>query len=431
MARSIRILVVVLLLAVLAGAWVPPAGAGSAAAGSLRVGDSVFWTGPGALEPIRDEYPPWSTIYDTLWGESYYWDYSIEVAEPAYRLRAAIDYPPLHEGRWYDISLIDPSGTYHYPEGYGWSQEVFVKEPAVGAWTIQVWTRSDPEGAAFRLRAKLEDKPHPPDRPRVLPPNLRVEPPFGLTFDFAEDWVGAPPAPIGSVPPSCSPDETTEDQVIKCLRIYVGAQNSGAGPLLLEFSPVEDAYGSAQVYQVLYKSDDTKEKRKAGHYYYHLSHAHYHFSGFATLELFRVTDRDEGTLQKAGVGNKQGFCLSETFMNTWNRFIQVSIRATPTDCGLVHPPDGATMGLSNGWTDVYSAGTPGNYVEFGDNPDGYYVIRAGVDQSKQILETDEADNLGYTYIKVVGDDMKILERGHGSDPWDPDKIVIREWWRAL
>lgn len=35
---------------------------------------------------------------------------------------------------------------------------------------------------------------------------------------------------------------------------------------------------------------------------------------------------------------------------------------------------------------------------------------------------------GYTYIKVKGDDITVLERGRGKDPWDPNKVIVRDWW---
>jgi len=79
------------------------------------------------------------------------------------------------------------------------------------------------------------------------------------------------------------------------------------------------------------------------------------------------------------------------------------------------------LGLGTGWGDIYVYGLDGNYVEFGENTDGLYVVRSIADAFNDVLETDESDNQGYAYIKVSGNNIKVLERGHGSSPWDPAK----------
>ena len=62
-------------------------------------------------------------------------------------------------------------------------------------------------------------------------------------------------------------------------------------------------------------------------------------------------------------------------------------------------------------------------MEFDGQGDGLYVIRSTVDAANAILETDETDNTSYALIKVVGRSIDIIERGRGTDPWDPAKIV--------
>jgi hypothetical protein len=48
-----------------------------------------------------------------------------------------------------------------------------------------------------------------------------------------------------------------------------------------------------------------------------------------------------------------------------------------------------------------------------------------------VKETNEDDNTGYAFIKIKGEDVKLLERGCGDSPWDPNKVVIRDWWDRL
>jgi hypothetical protein len=33
------------------------------------------------------------------------------------------------------------------------------------------------------------------------------------------------------------------------------------------------------------------------------------------------------------------------------------------------------------------------------------------------------NNVAYTYFRVTGNDIHVIERGHSTSPWDPNKIV--------
>jgi hypothetical protein len=83
------------------------------------------------------------------------------------------------------------------------------------------------------------------------------------------------------------------------------------------------------------------------------------------------------------------------------------------------------LGLSPGWGDVYRWQRPGQYVDFGSNGDGLYVVRTTVDIENKILETNDNDNSAYALVKVVGDQVQLLERGWGTSPFDPHKVVFR------
>lgn len=60
----------------------------------------------------------------------------------------------------------------------------------------------------------------------------------------------------------------------------------------------------------------------------------------------------------------------------------------------------------------------------GLNGDGHYVIRMWADPVGGVLESNEVDNAGYTFFKVTGDEVKLIEAGRGSDPWDRCKILM-------
>lgn len=91
------------------------------------------------------------------------------------------------------------------------------------------------------------------------------------------------------------------------------------------------------------------------------------------------------------------------------------------DCDLVNGATATQIALGTGWADIYHWSLDWNYVEFGDNPDGHYVVRSVADAQGDVLESDESDNAGYAYIRVRGDQVAVLERGHGTSPWDPRK----------
>lgn len=85
-------------------------------------------------------------------------------------------------------------------------------------------------------------------------------------------------------------------------------------------------------------------------------------------------------------------------------------------------PTATQLGLGAGWADIYGYSLDGNYVEFGTNGDGRYVVRSVADANNDILESDERDNAGYAYIEIAGTQIRVLERGHGMSPWDPHKF---------
>lgn len=57
--------------------------------------------------------------------------------------------------------------------------------------------------------------------------------------------------------------------------------------------------------------------------------------------------------------------------------------------------------------------------------EGFYVLRGTADGDKQIVESDETDNVSYAFFEVSENGkVELIERGYGTDPWDPDKVVL-------
>ncbi|HEV3471825.1 MAG TPA: lysyl oxidase family protein, partial [Actinomycetota bacterium] len=216
-------------------------------------------------------------------------------------------------------------------------------------------------------------------------------------------------------------DEIAEHGARVCLRFSIGPENIGDGPFEVHYEPLEDDPYSGVIMQRIYRADRTYVEREAGTYEYHKTHAHYHHAAFGDLRLFRVTDRRTGAMRLAGEGPKQGFCMGPYKIAEWTRFAQDPVGNVERNCFLFNDPNGVTMGLERGWADVYTWELPGNYVEFGDNHDGYYVIQVKTDAHRDIKEIREDDNVAYAYIEVEGASIRVLERGYGAHPWDPHK----------
>lgn len=409
--------------ALLAGLLPPVAGAAEKPrlVGSLSVGESVFWNG------VRVKgYEPSPVMAPDPCDEGQCWSYSLRLAEPGYRLRVAIDVPMRDDE--FDFALLDPKGD-RAASGVNRGQynaETSVVQPEPGLWTIRVSTE-DATDSAFRMRAKLEGRPSKSTSLRPTPPNLQVIPPFEFGFVAPANPLNGswppddlnPPLQAGPLAPvSCAADETAEDGAIRCLRFSAGPTNDGTGPFHLLLG------GDGKVQQRVYREDGSFFDRPAGEHEFHKTHAHNHYKDVLTYRLFKVTDRKRGRFEEVGRGVKSGFCPADQAFADWRSFDQAAAYSTPGDCRT-------TMSLSTGWGDVYRWQRPGQYVEFGDNSDGVYVVRATADIKRQVLETEESDNSGYALIRIEGSEIEILERGRGLHPWDRDKTILPDWWRRL
>jgi hypothetical protein len=291
----------------------------------------------------------------------------------------------------------------------------------------------DPAYAQFRLRALLERSA--PRRSRAktpVLPNLRLVPPYEFTFTGGLGSVGGLGVGGGVEGTGCTPDDIAEFRPVRCLRFSVGPANLGPGPFEMVFEQGQGIVVPGQARQRVHLADGTVTERVAGQFEYHKTHAHYHHTGFGTLELMKVTDARRGKLVKAGEGPKQGFCTADIMLADWWSFANADQNATPSQClaeggGTGHNnPTGTAMAISAGWADLYSWEQDGNYVDFGTNTDGRYVVRSTTDAAGHVLEANERDNSSYAYIEVRGTTIRVLERGVGTSPWDPRKQVARD-----
>lgn len=382
---------------------------------TLAVGESAFWEGTATTDLTT---------------------YELGVERGGARLRVAVDHDGYTDA--FTVRLRDPEGQ--AVPGAGVGLETFAMDPDPGTWTVQV-VREDASAGSFRVRAKLERAPVVPRRPVQLRPNLRAEAPYDFTFSYTEAACGLvsdcseiAPAPI---PPMCAPDETAEDAAVRCLRFSFGYQNAGRGPLELRFGEFDPVTRSVPVTQRIFLSDRTPlgyddndyVERPAAGATYHEIHGHFHYDNVFGAQLYRVVDEATGKMEPVAEVAKRGACAHDIAFVDFERFFQDPQHTADSgsDCNFTFtdPTSPAIrIGLSPGWGDVYTAGLSDNYVDFGISPDGLYVVQVQADVDGTIAETNETDNFGYSFIRVAGLEVELLERGRGRSPWDPDKVVV-------
>ncbi|HEX2241327.1 MAG TPA: hypothetical protein VHJ82_09335 [Actinomycetota bacterium] len=367
---------------------------------ALRSGEALFWSGPS--ESARC---PKST--------SDCWEYALHVEEGAWRLRIGIDHATV--GDVFEVQVFRPSGgsAGSFSPGNGlYSAELIDENPQPGRWRIEVRPADDVSDPRFQMRAKLESAPLPQSR-RLAPPNLQVQPPYNFTFQFPvtdggfRNLDGRAYGVPG--PASCHPEEYAQENAVRCLRMTFGVRNVGLGPMALFYRDFEST-AEQTLYQRVYRLDGSSFDREAGVARFHASHGHYHHDEAIALRLFRVDDPKAGSLEPIGAEHRKGFAHRDELLREWDYFYPIW--------------DWDGFGLSPGWADYYEWDRPGNYIDFGVSLDGRYVLRMTADPGRGVLESNEKDNVGYSYIEVSGTTIEVLESGLGRDPWDPCKIVL-------
>ena len=435
-------------------AIVAPSALGALKVIALHERQAAFWNGP----MIGDERVPDPSMCGVA-GPCV--RYSVRVlGTHAKVLRAALQ--TADESNNWGLVLIDPaghvvsSGTTYELGGLGenFNVEIWAHHPTPGTWTVEVVPENVQHGT-FEMRVALDPTVvWPATDPKLghgqrrtgvynVPPDLAADAPWALTFQQPTPMLAletgnvlaaaglhhANASVAGQSLYNCLPEETIQQGAHRCLRFSSGFSSLGPG--------IFEVYGSSAgpvaptggpLYQDIYRSNGTHWSRRAGKFTFHDIHAHYHVLGIATFDLYRVLPGHR--LIKAGKVLKEGFCLGNVKIFNWYSFAQAEIDPSSRDnCEPSPQPNGTWrfyQGIAPGWEDVYVWQTSGQYVDFSGQPDGTYLLRMVVNPYGYLLEADaghDHNNVAYTLFNVTGDSVYVLERGRGTSPWDPHRIL--------
>jgi hypothetical protein len=465
-------------------------GASSAAAdqsvGSLRSGQSMYWNGP-QVASARVDAPALCGSQGTCYrytvrvtsAHAKVLRASLRTADDSNGWEVAI----------YDPSGIEAAdGSTYTLHGVAedFDVEDWVPNPQPGLWTIEVvpnnvkngtftmraavdpavvWPSSDPtlqtvhstrtvRTCTKRKHGKRAVRHCSVRRARTtrtiprtgvydVPPDLAADAPWHLTFEQPTPMVVVESgnflamagfhnssASVADQPVyDCLPEETVQQGGHHCLRFTSGFANLGPGKFeVFGSSNVPVAVNGGSLFQDVYRSNGTSYVRPSGFFTFHQIHAHYHVLGIAKFELYPVLAKDR--LGPPSDVLKEGFCLGDIKMYNWQSWAQAEVSPnSPDNCEPGLASDGMWRfyeGIDPGWEDSYKWQTSGQFVNFGDSPDGLYLLRVTVNPFHYILEADAGhatNDVAYTYFKVTGNDIQVIERGHGTSPWDPQRQV--------
>jgi hypothetical protein len=268
---------------------------------------------------------------------------------------------------------------------------------------------------AHGRRSAKPVRPLLPDLVSTTPANFHMETGQGAHFYFFMDR-GL------RHQPSCYPQETTglnqetptptADGPTRCLRWDQGEYNFGAGPL--ELHNYSNKGDGTNLYQRVYSTDGSITQKLAGAVKFSTTHGHFHAQGFQEIGLYaRRADGSRGKLV-ARPPNK-GICMVDIENGNFARTdrptnpLQMDLPGT-CDASIHQDPNDPTypdepylqMGITPGFADVYPWFVADQYIDVSKLPDGKYVLRATVNRSRRIRESDYRNNSAQGCVEIRG-----------------------------
>ena len=254
-----------------------------------------------------------------------------------------------------------------------------------------------------------------PDLVATTPANFHMETGQGAHFYFFMDRDLRHDA-------SCYPQETTGlnedtpnprlDGPTRCLRWDQGEYNFGAGPLELHnYSNVGDG---TNLWQRTYWTNGDVTQAEAGEVRFSSTHGHFHAQGFQAIGLYeRNADGSAGEL--VATPPDKGICMVDIENANFGRTdrpthpLQMDLPGTCDNATHSDPNDPTypnelylQMGITVGYADVYPWFVADQYMDVSNLPDGRYILRSTVNESRKIRESDYENNTAESCVELNG-----------------------------
>jgi len=269
------------------------------------------------------------------------------------------------------------------------------------------------EASGYEGIVQLEPRRRHRARPvRRLLPNLKTLPLTDFKIVAPVFYGTGETVPYGNEAQfSCYVDEAAETGARKCLRFSNSVANIGRGRLTITMK-VSEADDERRIYQIIRKNDGTRVRRNTGaQYEYHPTHAHLHYEGFASYDLFKVDPQTGDRLEKASEGIKSGFCLIDVQLVWWAEVGNERRHYSFPSCNVPARGEGKyVLGISRGWSDVYTWDLPDQYVDITGLPDGVYEVVSTADSARTLIEKTRRDNTRSAFVRITGDEVKKIPR---------------------
>lgn len=308
----------------------------------------------------------------------------------------------------FDLYVYRGSDLYTRSVGsFSEAEGVLLHRPRAATYRVVVVPVSVSE-SSYRGLLQWELRPKPEGR-KLRFPNLVTLRPHGFRIVAPVFYATGETVPYGEGTFSCYFDEVAENPGLeRCLRFSNGIANVGAGRLTLRMN-LSDAGSERTMYQVVRRRDGTAIMRDAGTYEIHPTHAHFHYEGFADYRLYSVDPVTGERTDSVSRGRKSGFCLIDVRLVWWAKIGNERRHFSFPDCDIPKGGDGTyLMGMSKGWADIYTWDLPDQYLDITGVPDGIYEVASEADIAGALRETDEVDNARSVFVKITGDEVKVV-----------------------
>jgi hypothetical protein len=206
-------------------------------------------------------------------------------------------------------------------------------------------------------------------------------------------------------------EKAEDDPDLPALRFAMATANRGDYALDLFAEPAGP--GEATAHQCVDWATDRvcAGRQEVGRFVWHAEHAHHHLEDFALYELRRFRRNGVPDMSRAGLvatSGKVSFCIIDV------EYDDESEQPSPL-YWLPHPlyysciVGAGFQGISPGWRDVYTRGTPGQEIVLAGVAPGTYALVVTTDPEDRLLETDESDNVAVTGVEILpGPRIKVV-----------------------